>query len=752
MRCVAAPRRAIVFLSVVATLAAVMAASGDEPEPEAATVRAVVDRVGRSYVDPSRVDPRRMAWGAATALDREVPEVILESSLEDPTLTLEVGGTRRAFPIASVRSRADLTRLAEDLVRFVRDSRPATARPIPEYVAINGMLSTLDPHSILFDPREAREFRTQVGNLLSGIGITIDATDSSVLPLIRKVWDGGPAQGAGVAVCDQILAVEGRGALGVSIDDLIDHIKGPTGTELWITLLREGVPREFRITRGQLKLPSVTTRLLEGGVGLIQIDHFGKGTAAEVETGMADLRAKGAQAWLLDLRLNPGGVLSEAVRTASIFVPSGPLVTIVDDQGGRDVRDAVPTSRDTGPLAILIGPYTASAAELLTGALQNRDRAVVLGRTSFGKGSVQELFDYKDGSLLKLTQALYFAPGGVSLQSRGVLPDIELVPVPVPRAGRIRLSEPEPEREADLAGAFAAREPVRRAGTSISYLAASPDADEEIEIARAFLLAAPNRSRGEALGSVKPFFDQTRLDEDASIVRVLEQAGVDWSPRTSGDPPKLAVLCVQRAPAPGEERARIECDVRNEGPGDAYRVIGRVQSRFDLAGEEVVVGREESGKTRSVTIEGLLAAAPEPRVTYVPVEFSQDGGGLASSVLLRVETPGRPSKSASTGALRPEIRIEDDVRETSDDTYRLRASIRDPGRGGAWVRVSNRQAGIDRKKVAYERSEGTASGPALPIVADVPLAPGLNEIGVCVQAEQGDACERKYVFRSVGTR
>ncbi len=736
------------------------ASEAASPGRDTRTLHAVLDRIAGNYVEPSRVDPRRMLWGAARSLDRDVPEVLLESDEGTASLVLRVSGERRTFSAADVRSLPALERTLREILRFVASRRSSSSMPNAEYVAIKGMLATLDPHSLLLDPAEAREMATQIASRLFGIGVTFDNSGSRAtgadpgVPVVTSVMKGGPADWAGIAVCDRILAVEDRWAAGLDWRDLAGLIRGPGGSPVWLTLLHDGAIRDVVVTRGEVKLPTVDSRLLEGDVGLIRIFGFARGTAAEVRSALESQKAGGARAWILDLRTDMGGLLSEAVETASIFVRSGPIVTTLEGAGHRretsEARRTLPGPLEEGPLAVLIGPGTVSAAEVLTGALQNRNRAAILGRTSFGKGSVQFLYDEEDGSKLTLTVAHYVTPGGVSLQSRGVTPDVELVPVPVPSPGRIRLSgEDAAGREADLDRAFAARGAPQASEISLKYLAATPDGEEEVRIARDLLVGARAESRGASLARADSMLRRLRDAEETKISAALTEAGVDWSagpPRASA---RLSVRCRQSGPAAGDH-VPVECEAKNEGPDDAFRVFGRTRPpAFDLKDEEIVVGRVPAGSTRKLTLDGRLAEDPSPRVSWVTFSFSDQSEGGARNVPLRIETGARVRPVPGGAPRQLEIRVEAGPLETTEDERTVRVSIRASDVRDAWVRISNEGAKLDRKKVAYVARSADAAGAAFDLAADVPLKDGLNEIAVCSRAGSQERCESTFVYRLV---
>ncbi len=775
-------------------------AFGASPDPRSApTLRAVLAKIAKSYVDRSRIDPQRMLWSAAAALDREIPEVLLESNAGAAEVRIRVAGESRTFRADDVRSIARLSDTLSEILQFVGAHRaPSEDRSSAEYAAVNGILDSLDPHSLLFTPAEARMFDNQVDNTLTGVGMVMNFNVRPVT--ITAVMKGGPALAAGVAPCDRLLAVEGVSTEGRSFEDVIPTILGPVGTAVWLTFDRDGSGlRELILTRQKIVLSSVTSRLLDdgsgsvsgsdGGIGYILIQQFSRRTASDVEAAIADLKKAGARGWILDLRGNPGGLMKEAVGTASLFIESGPIVATVseDERDSRDAKREHPIPAEGGPLAVLVSERTASASEVLAGALQNRNRAVVLGRTSFGKGTVQVLYGQKDGSKLKLSIAHYVTPGGFSLQSRGVVPDIELVPVPAPKPGRLRLSEIEPPREADLERAFRPRVPAVRPDFSMRYVASLPNGEEEIGIARDLLLELPASvgTRKVALEHARAFVDGRRAPADERIVRVLGEAGVDWSEGPAGDPAgavadnlaepggkpakpgvkpaKILVRCTQTKsvvlPAPPEaqlpegagQRVPIDCEVRNEGERDAFRLRGRAPARsFDLGGDEIVIGRMAAGERRRVSFEGLLDANPAARVSYVPFEFSEQGGAQVDIAPVRIEAPARTGAARTDRTTGLDIRV-DAPAETGAIAAPLRVAIVDKGEPrDAWIRVSAREPRIDRKKVLYAARDAGSPDHRMDLAADVPLSPGLNEIEVCARDRDatGQRCDTVFVFRT----
>ena len=312
---------------------------------DARTLHAVLDRIAKSYVEPSRVDSRKMLWAAARSLDRDVPEVLLEAHESQGAMTLRVSGEHRTFSAEGVRSLRELDATVRDVLRFVGEHRSPSSKPNAEYVAINGILATLDPHSLLLDPTEAREMATMIASRLFGIGVVFDSRGSPAtgaepgVPVVMTVIKGGPAEEAGIGVCDRILAVEDQWATNLDWQDLSRLIRGPVGSPVWLTLRHDGAVKDVVVTRAEVKFATVESRRLDGDVGLVRIFGFGGSTGAEVRSALESLKKDGARSFILDLRQNAGGLLAQAIETASIFVRSGPIVSTVGE-GDASARRA----------------------------------------------------------------------------------------------------------------------------------------------------------------------------------------------------------------------------------------------------------------------------------------------------------------------------------------------------------------------------------------------------------------------------
>ncbi|MFB9886154.1 S41 family peptidase [Balneatrix alpica] len=349
------------------------------------------------------------------------------------------------LPLESLRLFAEaLERIKQNYVNEVSDEQ------LLEY-AIQGMVANLDPHSSYLPPREFRELQESTSGEFGGLGIEVDQQDG----FIRVVApiDDTPAQRAGIQSGDHIIKIDGNSVSSLGLDEAINMMRGKPGSKVTLTLMREGQPKPLELTleRAIIQVKSVKPKVYEQEYAYLRITQFQDDTGTEVQRALSKMqkeqRLKGV---VLDLRNNPGGVLQAAVDVADAFLPPG-LVVYTQGRDKQDRIDFEATQADLSnnlPLVVLINGGSASASEIVAGALQDRKRAVLLGEPSFGKGSVQSIMPLGAEGALKITTALYFTPNGRSIQAEGIEPDI-----PVANASVTRLENSGPSiREADLRG------------------------------------------------------------------------------------------------------------------------------------------------------------------------------------------------------------------------------------------------------------------------------------------------------------
>jgi carboxyl-terminal processing protease len=315
--------------------------------------------------------------------------------------------------------------------------------------AINGMLASLDPHSAYLDGRDYANLKTSTDGEYSGLGLTVTSEDGAVK--VVTPTDDTPAAKAGIKAGDYITHLDDELIYGGSLNDAVDKMRGPAGTKIKITVVRQGEPKplEFNLTRQVVVIKPVKWEV-KGQVGVIRISTFNSKTGDATREAVDAIRAKlGDQVagYVVDLRSNPGGLLDEAIKVSDTFLDAGEVVS--ERRRAKNDVDryfAKPGDATGGkPLVVLVDEGSASAAEIVAGALQDHRRALVLGQRSFGKGSVQTVYPLSGDTALRLTTARYFTPSGRSVQENGIEPDIQ-----VPQLSDPRIADRKPVREADL--------------------------------------------------------------------------------------------------------------------------------------------------------------------------------------------------------------------------------------------------------------------------------------------------------------
>ena len=643
--------------------------------------RIVLGRVTDSYVDPARIKPRKMFMAALRAVERRVAEVLIKESSDKKKVVVKVEDVERAFDLQGVDSPWALSAVMKDVLRFIQPHLHANTKIRDvEYAAINGVLRTLDPHSLLLRPEVYTEMKLTTRGQFGGLGIVISMVNG-VLTVMKPI-KGTPADVAGLKACDKILKIGEESTVNMTLSQAVKRLRGVPGSKVFVTIERGGWARPVKktLTRAIIKVDSVKSRMLQKKIGYISLSSFQGNSFNDIKAALSKLRKVGMRGLILDLRNNPGGLLDQAIKISDLFIDSGTLLSTVSHAGKRreEKRAHREGTEKRYPIAVLVNGGSASASEIVSGALKNLDRGVIIGKRTFGKGSVQVLYDNEDGSALKLTIAQYLTPGDVSIQTVGITPDILTDPVLIQK-NYIRLRHgDDATREKDLAQhlthANAARN--RKSFARVRYLAGDvlhgaalsakkkkkkkkpgnlclyPDrtckqpkdekfvAGFQIRLARDLLAGAKGWRRSQVLAGAKHLLKRLENDEEMRIARALAKLGIDWSEapreaRLSLPPgaavPRLAVTAVTlppggSVPSGGKvgacQSTTLKVTVKNVGGRAAYRLRSITESTNRLfAKREFVFGRLAPGAERSWEVP-LRVRDAVTRVDEVKFRFS----------------------------------------------------------------------------------------------------------------------------------
>lgn len=295
------------------------------------------------------------------------------------------------------------------------------------YGAIEGMIKVLDdPFTRFMEPKTYKEMQVETQGEFGGIGIVI-TIKGKMLTVISPIEDT-PAYRAGIKPGDTIIKIDGKEVVDISLHDAVNLLRGPEGTKVTVTIMREGEkePRDYTLVREIIKIPSVKYWLIKPDIGYIRLTQFIQTSAEDLEKALLALEKANVKSIILDLRNNPGGLLTAAVEVARKFIPKGDIVSIKGRDGEKNTYSSFFQSHPLLPLVVLINEGSASASEIVAGAIKDNKRGILVGKKTFGKGSVQTVISLNDGSAVALTTALYYTPSGKSIHKLGIEPDIEV--------------------------------------------------------------------------------------------------------------------------------------------------------------------------------------------------------------------------------------------------------------------------------------------------------------------------------------
>jgi len=633
-----------------------------------------VGHVRSSYVAPQRVKPLPMLVGALKAAEALVPDLMVTTDSAEPekatSVVVRVGDQQKTFDLSHVSDLFEMNWKLLDIFEFIAAYLPSDIKPEDvEYAAINGMLSPLDEHSVYLPPRAYREMQLDTQGRFGGLGIVI--TTRKGLVTVVSVLPGTPAAKAGLKFGDQILEIGDESTVNMNLSDAVSKLRGEPGTTVNVLITRKewSEPRSFQLTRAEIHIQSVVSEALGDGIGYARIRHFQEDTTRELKRQLEDLKARHSlKGLVLDLRQNPGGLLEQAVEVGRLFIRRGVIVT-TEGEGRRrrqeyEATDSAPFGNL--PMVVLVDQGSASAAEIVAGAIKGNDRAPLVGTTTFGKGTVQVMYEVGDGAL-KLTVAQYLMPDDISIQGVGIRPDLELLPVSV-GAERISMSaggerrDRDPQRMLDAFGKVANDQPKARVRFLVSNRDEDQNEDDEeppirdedkferdeaIDFAARLLgeIRSPTRRSAltEAQGALKAWVEE----QDSRISAALAQKGVDWTAGPVQPAPPLRVNFGMDRPEPlhAGTKVKLRLTMRNEGTEPLFRVHAVTESESSaLDDREFVFGRIGPGETATREVQVTIPKNSWDRTDQVEFRVFQGDQEAArpDPVLVSVVSAPRP--------------------------------------------------------------------------------------------------------------
>ncbi len=650
-----------------------VAAPGQPPAPYDLTqllaVKETLNTIRNKYVDPGRVKPRLMFLSALNQIQKEVAEVIVRFDEKNAKVWVQVDTESKDFRVDNVQGPWDVAARLREVFGFLQLHLKGTGTDLREveYAACNGMLRTLDPHSVFLSPEAYREMNLSTSGHFGGLGIVISIRDQMLT--VMKPMAGTPAGRSGLRRLDRITKINNESTLNMPLDDAVSRLRGKPGSKVTIWIQRDGAEgwqgsRPFELTREDIQVKSVESRSLAPGIGYVRLKQFQSSTSDELDQALTELRKKERlKGLVLDLRSNPGGLLEQAALVADRFLDDGVIVSTVGAMEGRDEKRATrPGTEPDYPLVVLVNGASASASEIVAGALKNLDRAVIVGQTTFGKGSVQLVFPRvtPDNAALKLTIAQYLTPGDYSIQGVGVTPDVELDPMTADVLEMDLFRSDRALRERDLTKSLsgAARRNPERPTFTLRYdlpekaraeiRDRGDDLDEDFEldfaikVGQGLVSRLSGGKRRDQLRAAKGYLDKLQTAEIDAISADLAKLGIDWAA-----PPKDFA----GGPGAGDYEVKVSTDrakdtivagdgmslsvsVKNKSKAPIYQLRAVTKSDGPYWDEkELAFGRIGPGETKTATaplgfceVDGKKPGSTKPvpqdakRVCRVPLD------------------------------------------------------------------------------------------------------------------------------------
>ena len=579
----------------------------------------------KRYLDKSKIKSEDLLSYALDAVQDSLPETLISYDKAKRIINLQIYNKKHTIKVKSLRDVVDVTYALRavyiNLDKEYMPEPPLTKDDI-EYIAINGILKKLDPHSYLFTPKDFDDFEQSTGGNFGGLGIVVGMNDNGEITVISPM-KGTPATKAGIEANDVIVQIDDTSAVNLTLDKAVSKMRGEPGTQITLMIRREGVPEllKFEITRAIIKITSVLAAMPQPGIGYINLSGFMENTYSTLVEELDGLKKKGMKALILDMRNNSGGLLSQAIAISDIFLDKGVIVATVEDDEEIELNYAKKKRSDILdiPIIVMINEGSASATEIVTAALKKNGRATVLGRKSFGKGSVQTIIGTPGGGGMKLTIAEYLTPGNISIQSVGITPDIETRAVFIhPDKISVFDSGENILKEGDLEEHIVSRyapKTIEKPLTTIRYFKEYKDvktlikerreqkddefrSDEEIEIAVKI---------AQQMTQNKKAYESSQLIKDEEwkkILAKLHENGINWKDKVSLAQPKadtLKVTMLSDGKFKGGETAKFTFKAEIEG--EIENLLGVFESPIkNLRRIEIPFGTFSGSVERTVNV------------------------------------------------------------------------------------------------------------------------------------------------------
>ncbi len=689
----------IVFFVAVTIFSTTVYAKAPKSPTYDFTKAKVVDRVILSiiedYYDPDRIDANRMFRSVLDTLQKVIAELTVNYE-DNNSVKMEILSESVSFGLSEINSPWSLSSRIRKIFKFLFTSLPKAEYDFMdlEYAAANALLATLDPHSNALAPDIFNDLKMDTAGEFGGLGIKI-TTDrrppcSGRLTVV-EVFENTPAAAAGLKVGDTIARIDGESTVNITTSEAADRLRGVPGTKVKVQVKRvDGAVIDYTITRKMVPISSVKWEMLKNKIGYIKLNAFQENSVDEMSKALENLHENGMKGLIVDVRGNPGGLLHVAIAIANYFLPAGTIVTTAGrKEDDRTVENASAEGTEPMyPMAVLIDSFSASAAEILAGALRNHNRAILIGDTTFGKGSVQMVDQIPDGGAIKLTSAQYLTPGDISIQAVGVTPDLTFNPIIVDKekirtknsVGRFseadldsHLDRPNMRTRTDRSPALTGVLFIPQAEAQIEQnrfkkCFAEKEEDSsyksqfEKETAVRLLSSAERFGAEDLLIRAQQMIEKENSTQEKAMESAFKKIGVDWSKSLTklGESeevlkdtkkeelpvydPRIRVTAKLQDKLVHGKPFRIRVSVENKTDKPIYRLRAITESdNVIVSNKEFAFGKILPGASQSWTQTIKLPEAMDSRVDDVKIVFDSQSGPIPQPISLEIRIPDRPS-------------------------------------------------------------------------------------------------------------
>ena len=662
--------------------------------PKSDLISRVLRIVNNLYVDNNRVIPEKMLEGSLERLSVVIAPVLtkLESNNNKTIVKVSVDKYSSIFKYDNPKNVSDLNNILQNVVRFVKQNLEQEEDPnTVDYAVINGFLSQLDPHSSLLVPQLYSSFSASTSGNFGGVGMMIGIRDGD-LTIIAPI-DNTPASRAGLRSKDRIVQINEESTINMALTDAVKKLRGIAGTKVDIFIMRKGFtsPKKYIITRDIIEIESVESFVFkekDKRIGYLKVNTFQQNTMDEIDSHLEemDFDLNDFQGLILDLRNNPGGLLEQAIKVSDRFLNDGVIVSTagLNPNSIKTYKAHWFRSNVKLPIIVLVNNGSASASEIVTAALKKNKRAVVMGIQTFGKGSVQQVIPFKQGSALRLTTSKYLTPGNVSIQSVGVTPHVAVTPYYL-STDFLYVTSPKLENaENSLKRNFAEwGDAIDKPETTIFYLfdeeQSKQDNDEETahkelrfkRLKQDFLVQTASKilfQNGKKQGFdqlLKSTLDYVKLVEKEEEQQIVEKFSefnppIDWESRKlqpKGEISSRAWLKIKQmvdgkenwvdhsGPIPADSEIRLILEANNTGSHQISRLMAITEAKNGIFDDrQFAFGMLKPGQSKNWFIPIKIAEASESRSNFIKFRFldEEKRNIHENAIVLNVEEKSRP--------------------------------------------------------------------------------------------------------------